>query len=328
MTQTNAPGCPGEPHAHTHDHGHAHGHSLAHDHAGHSHDADMTTADSRRRVVLAALLTGGFMFAEVIGGILSGSLALLADAAHMLTDTGSLMLAWFGYRLAARPADPARSYGFGRMKVLAAFTNGVLLVLLALWIIWEAAARLMAPVPVAGGLMLGVAALGLLVNIIAFRILHGGAHSHDLNLRGALWHVAGDMLGSVAAILAAVLILWQGWTLADPLLSVLVALLALYGGVRIMRDSGHILLEGTPEGLEPERIIADLVANVPGVAAVNHVHAWALTESRPLVTLEVTPAPGASAESVRRAVKERLAKAFGASHATVEVIADVSAPAA
>ncbi len=288
----------------------------------------MTTADSRRRVVLAALLTGGFMVAEVIGGILSGSLALLADAAHMLTDTGSLLLAWFGYRLAARPADPARSYGFGRMKVLAAFTNGVLLVLLALWIIWEAAHRLMAPVPVAGGLMLGVAALGLVVNIIAFRILHGGGHSHDLNLRGALWHVAGDMLGSVAAILAAVLILWQGWTLADPLLSVLVALLALYGGVRIMRASGHILLEGTPEGLEPERIIADLVANVPGVAAVSHVHAWALTESRPLVTLEVTPAPGASPESVRRAVKERLAQAFGASHATVEVIADVSPPAA
>lgn len=288
----------------------------------------MSSADSRRRVMYAALLTGGFMVAEVIGGILSGSLALLADAAHMLTDTGSLLLAWFGYRLAARPADPARSYGFGRMKVLAAFTNGVLLVLLAAWIIWEAAARLMAPEPVAGGLMLGVAALGLVVNIIAFAILHGGGHSHDLNLRGALWHVAGDMLGSVAAILAAVLILWQGWILADPLLSVLVALLALYGGVRIMRASSHILLEGTPEGLEPERIIADLVANVPGVAAVSHVHAWALTESRPLVTLEVTPAPGASPESVRRAVKARLAEAFGASHATVEVIADVSDPAA
>lgn len=326
---THDPSCPDDTGAHAH----AHAHGLAHthhpeSHPHHQHHADMTSADARRRVVLAALLTGGFMIAEVIGGILSGSLALLADAAHMLTDTGSLMLAWFGYRLAARPADPARSYGFGRMKVLAAFTNGVLLVLLAAWIIWEAVHRLMAPVPVAGGLMLGIAALGLVVNIIAFAILHGGAHKHDLNLRGALWHVAGDMLGSVAAILAAVLILWQGWALADPLLSVLVALLALYGGVRIMRASGHILLEGTPEGLEPDRIIADLVANVPGVAAVSHVHAWALTESRPLVTLEVTPAPGASPESVRRAVKERLAHAFGASHATVEVIADVSPPAA
>lgn len=285
----------------------------------------MTTADARRRVVLAAMLTGGFMLAEVIGGLVSGSLALLADAAHMLTDTGSLLLAWFGYRLAARPADPARSYGFGRMKVLAAFTNGVLLVLLAFWIVWEAVARLLAPVEVMGSLMLGVAVLGLVVNIIAFWILHGGAHAHDLNLRGALWHVAGDMLGSVAAILAAGLILWQGWTIADPLLSILVAGLAFYGGVRIMGASGHILLEGVPEGLGGAAIIADLTANVPGVAAVAHVHAWALTESRPLVTLEVTPEPGADADSVRRAVKARLAHAFGASHATVEVIAPPAA---
>ena len=287
----------------------------------------MTTADSRRRVVLAALLTGGFMFAEVIGGIVSGSLALMADAAHMLTDTGSLLLAWLGYKLAARPADPGRSFGFGRMKVLAAFTNGVLLVLLGLWIVWEAVNRLLLPSPVLGELMLGVAALGLVVNIMAFAILHGG-NREDLNLRGALWHVAGDLLGSVAAILAAVLILWQGWYIADPLLSILVAGLALYGGVRIARDAGHILIEGTPEGLEAPRIIEDIKANVPGVANVTHVHAWALTESRPLVTLEVTLAAGATAEAVRRAVKERLAHAFGASHATVEVIGEVSPAAA
>jgi cobalt-zinc-cadmium efflux system protein len=168
--------------------------------------------------------------------------------------------------------------------------------------------------------MLGIAVLGLVVNVIAFAILHGGGHKDDLNLRGALWHVAGDMLGSVAAILAAVLILWQGWYIADPLLSILVAGLALFGGIRIARESGHILIEGTPEGLEATKIIADLKANVPGVANVSHVHAWTLTESRPLVTLEVTLAAGAAGEAVRRAVKERLAHAFGASHATVEVI--------
>ena len=270
----------------------------------------MSSADARRRVVLAALLTGGFMLAEVIGGLVSGSLALLADAAHMLTDAGSLMLAWLGYKLAARPADPGRSFGFARMKVLAAFTNGVLLILLALWIVWEAIARLLAPVEVAGSLMLGVAVLGLVVNVMAFAILHGGNHKDDLNLRGALWHVAGDLLGSVAAIVAAGLILWQGWTIADPLLSILVAGLALFGGVRIAREAGHILIEGTPTGLEAGKIIADLKAHVPGVADVSHVHAWALTESRPLVTLEVVPAPGTDAESVRRAVKARLAAAF------------------
>jgi len=320
MHDPSEPGCPEDS---AHAHANAHGLAHTHDHEGHAHHqhhADMTSADARRRVVLAALLTGGFMVAEVIGGVVSGSLALLADAAHMLTDTGSLLLAWFGYRLAARPADPARSYGFGRMKVLAAFTNGVLLVLLALWIVWEAVHRLMAPVEVMGSLMLGIAVLGLVVNIMAFAILHGGAHQHDLNLRGALWHVAGDMLGSVAAIAAAVMILLWNWTLADPLLSILVAFLALYGGVRIMRASGHILLEGTPEGLDTAKIVADIKAHVPGVSNVSHVHAWALTESRPLVTLEVTLAPGAGAEAVRRAVKERLAHSFGASHATVEVI--------
>ena len=306
-----------------HAHANAHGLAHTHDHEGHAHHqhhADMSSADSRRRVVLAALLTGGFMFAEVIGGILSGSLALMADAAHMLTDTGSLLLAWLGYRLAARPADPGRSFGFGRMQVLAAFTNGVLLILLALWIVWEAINRLLLPSPVLGELMLGIAVLGLVVNVIAFAILHGGGHKDDLNLRGALWHVAGDMLGSVAAILAAVLILWQAWYIADPLLSILVAGLALLGGIRIARESGHILIEGTPEGLEAAKIIADLKTNVPGVANVSHVHAWTLTESRPLVTLEVTLAAGAAGEAVRRAVKERLAHAFGASHATVEVI--------
>lgn len=320
-------------HAHSHDHPHDHDHDHdGHDHGhgahGHSHDADMSTADARRRVVLAALLTGGFMLAEVIGGLLSGSLALLADAAHMLTDSGSLLLAWFGYKIAARPADPGRSYGFGRMKVLAAFTNGVLLILLALWIMWEAVDRLLNPVEVMGSLMLGVAALGLLVNIMAFAILNGGAHKDDLNLRGALWHVAGDLLGSVAAIVAAGLILWQGWTIADPLLSVLVALLALFGGVRIARESGHILIEGAPDGLEGPRIMADLKEHVPGVAGVSHVHAWALTESRPLVTLEIVPAPGADPESVRRAVKERLASTFGASHATVEILPPGEAAAA
>ncbi|MFN3912166.1 cation diffusion facilitator family transporter [Hyphomonas sp.] len=320
--------CPAES---AHDHAHAHGLAHTHDHEGHAHHqhhADMASADARRRVVLAALLTGGFMVAEVVGGVVSGSLALIADAAHMLTDTGSLLLAWLGYKLATRPADPARSFGFGRMKVLAAFTNGVLLILLALWIVWEAIHRLLNPVEVAGELMLGVAVLGLVVNVMAFAILHGGEHKDDLNLRGAMWHVAGDLLGSVAAILAAGLILWQGWMLADPLLSILVAGLALFGGIRIAQEAGHILIEGTPHGLEASRIIADLKANVPDVSDVSHVHAWALTESRPLVTLEVITVPGANAETVRRAVKERLAHAFGASHATVEVIGEVSPTAA
>ncbi|ABI77119.1 cation diffusion facilitator family transporter [Hyphomonas neptunium ATCC 15444] len=302
-----------------HAHGHSHGHD--HSHAGHSHEhhADMTSADSRRRVAIAAALTAGFMLAEIAGGLISGSLALLADAAHMFTDAGSLILAWIGYKLAERPADPHRSYGFARMKILAAFTNGVLLILLGLWIIWEAVHRLLAPVEVMGGLMLLVAAGGLLVNIAAFAVLHGGDRE-DLNMRGALWHVAGDLLGSVAAILAAGVILWTGWTPADPILSALVAGLVIFAGVRIMRQSGHILLEGAPNELSVSEIVQDLSANVAGVARVSHVHAWSLTESRPLVTLEVTAKPGTNPEILRRDVKARLASAFKVSHATVEVM--------
>lgn len=300
---------------------HGHGHEHGHDHA-HVHDhADMRSADSRRRVAIAAGLTIVFMFAEVAGGILSGSLALLADAAHMLTDAGSLILAWVGYKLAERPADPARSYGFGRMKVLAAFTNGILLVALACWIVWEAIRRLLDPVEVMGGVLMIVAAGGLLVNIVAAWILHGG-DKHDLNLQGALWHVLGDLLGSVAAIAAGIIILTTGWMPADPILSALVAVLVLIAGLRIARQSGHILLEGTPKGLSSEAIREDLLAHVGNVERVSHIHAWALTESKPLVTLEVTVKPGACTETLRRDVKARLAERFDISHATVEVVSD------
>ena len=281
----------------------------------------MTTADARRRVAIAAVLTAAFMFAEVAGGLISGSLALLADAAHMLTDAGSLILAWVGYKLAERPADLARSYGFGRMKVLAAFTNGIALVALSAWIVWEAAVRLLSPVPVMGGVMMAVAAGGLVVNLAAAWVLHGG-DSHDLNLQGALWHVLGDLLGSVAAIVAAGVILTTGWTPADPILSILVALLVLVAGVRVARRAGHILLEGTPEGLSPEDIRDDLTAHIAEIESVSHIHAWALTESKPLITLEVTARTGACTETLRREVKARLAEHFDISHATVEVVSE------
>lgn len=298
------------------DHAHAHDHD-GHDHA--HHHADMGTADSRRRVAFAGILTGLFMLAEVAGGIISGSLALIADAAHMLTDSGSLALAWLGYKLGERPADPERSYGFARMKILAAFTNGILLILLSLWITWEAFHRLLEPTEVMGGILLGVAIGGLLVNLIAFAVLHGGSKD-DLNMQGALWHVAGDLLGSLAAIGAAIIILMTGWMPIDPILSVLVALLVGWAGIRITRQSAHILLEGTPKGLEPAQIKADLLAQIEGIAAVDHVHAWALTESKPLITLEVTAKKDVCIETLRREVKARLASRFDLAHATVEVV--------
>ncbi|WP_084398253.1 cation diffusion facilitator family transporter [Henriciella aquimarina] len=297
----------------------AHDHAHSHDHShGHSHAPAVDTADARKRVALAAFLTFAFMIAEVVGGVISGSLALLADAAHMLTDAGSLALAWLGFKLAERPVYDRRSFGWARFKILAAFVNGMALLLLAAWIIFEAVQRLITPEPVMGNVLMGVAIAGLLVNILAFVLLHGG-DQEDLNLQGALWHVAGDLLGSVAAIAAALVIIFTGWMPIDPLLSMLVAGLIIIGGVRVTLQSAHILIEGVPSGLEPADIKADLEAHLTDAAKIGHIHAWALTEQKPLVTLEVTAKDGVCLDTLRKAVKDRLEEKFGVSHATVEV---------
>lgn len=297
---------------------HMHGDSHTH---GHSHDhgaATTNTADGRRRIAIAALLTFAFMIAELVGGVISGSLALIADAAHMLTDAGSLALAWLGFKLAERPADQTRSFGWGRFKVLAAFVNGLTLILLAGWILLEAAQRLRDPEPVMGTVLLVIATLGLVVNLVAFRILHGG-DQEDLNMRAALWHVAGDLLGSVAAIAAALVIIGTGWMPIDPILSALVAIIILVGGIRIVRSTAHILVEGVPPGLSVEAIRADLLASVPEARTVDHIHAWALNERKILVTLDVEAETGVCLESLRKAVKARLKEAFSIEHATVEI---------
>jgi len=300
----------------SHDHSHSHDH---HDH-GHSH-AIPDTKDGRKRVALAALLTFTFMIAEVVGGVISGSLALLADAAHMLTDAGSLGLAWLGFKLADRPADATRSFGWARFKVLAAFVNGLALIVLAVWIVVEAVQRLLDPQTVAGDILLGVAVIGLLVNIVAFAILHGGDRE-DLNMRGALWHVAGDLLGSVAAIAAAVVILMTNWMPIDPILSILVAGIITIGGYRLVRSTGHILIEGVPHGLSPAAIQADLEVTITDAETIDHIHAWALNETKSLVTLDARAKPGACPETIRIAIKQRLKEKFGVSHATVEITSD------
>ena len=291
--------------------GHDHGPTLA-------RRAPPEARRSRERAVgIAALLTGGFMFAELIGGLLSGSLALLADAAHMLTDFASLVLAWFAFRLARRPADWRRTYGFDRFSVLAAFVNGIALFALSAWIVVEAWHRLSEPGEVLGGIMLWVALAGLVVNLLSFRIL-SRVEGDNLNVRAAALHVLGDLLGSVAALVAALVILFTGWMPIDPVLSVVVVLLILRSAWSVVRESGHILLEGAPDGFDARRVEADLVANVPGVVAVGHVHAWSITEERPMATLEATLAPGTDAVAARRAIKARMEEAFDLDHVTVE----------
>jgi len=294
-------------------HTHSHGHSHSHDHGAHGAGA------SERRIGFAALLTGAFMVAELVGGLVSGSLALIADAGHMLTDCAGLTLAWLGFRLARRPADWKRSYGYDRFGVLIAFANGLALFAIAGWIVVEAAHRIATPSPVLGGVMLWVALAGLAVNLLAFKLLQGGDHG-NLNVRAAALHVIGDLLGSIAALAAAVIILATGWTPIDPILSVVVAVLILGSAARVVRDAGHILLEGTPAGLDPRQIAEDLKGAVPGVVDVHHVHAWSLSQDRPLVTLHARVSDSSRApEAITAAIKAHLKARYGVEHATVEL---------
>ena len=297
----------------THDHDSRQGH---HDHAAHT---DLNSADGRRRVAIAGIVTALFMVVETIGGIISGSLALLADAAHMFTDAASLALAWFGYFFATRPADDTRSFGFGRLRVLAAFINGLALLALSVWIVIEGIQRLADPHPISGSLMLWIAIAGLIVNLISAYVLHGG-DSDDINLSGALWHVMGDLFGSVAAIIAAVIIIYTNWLPIDALLSMLVAVLVLIGGIRITRRAGHILAQGAPEHLTPASIRSALLDNIEGINSIQQLHVWLLTEDKPVVTVEIDADSAVCPETLRSNVKQHLTTQLQVHLATVEVV--------
>lgn len=312
-------------HDHGHDHHHGHDHSHAHDdHHDHGHGHHHVHTGSERRLLAALALIGVFMVVEVIAAFYSQSLALLADAGHMLTDTVSLGLAWAAIRISRRPADRLRSYGYDRVQVLAAFVNGVTLLAISVWIVVEAVMRLINPVTVHGEPMFVVAVLGLLVNIAAFAILHGGA-KENLNMRGALIHVLGDMLGSAAAIVAALVILFTGWMQADPLLSALVAVLILRGAWQITRQSAHVLLEGAPEDLDIAKLQAELPKTVLGVTDVHHVHAWMLSPEKKMLTLHARVSGERDTDLVTREISEFLSQQHGIAHVTVQIERDACA---
>ena len=281
---------------------------------GHLHQHN----DNSRRLFWALLLTSGFMVAEVIGGLLANSLALLADAGHMLTDSAALLMAFLAHKVAARPADHKRSYGYSRFQVLAAFANGMALMLIVIWILIEAVQRLYEPPQILGKTMLVVATAGLLVNILVFFILHRGDRD-NLNIRGALLHVLGDLLGSVGAIIGALVILATGWMPIDPLLSVLVSLLILRSAWRLVRESVHILLEGVPPHLDIETLKKDICARVPEVRNVHHVHAWSLAGDSPMLTLHAEVSDSSDPDRVLKAINEYLHAEYRIEHSTIQI---------
>jgi len=303
---------------HSHDHQHSH---LSHAHEAHAHERDDAPAARTRKLIFAFVLTAVMMVVEVVGGFWSGSLALLADAGHMMVDALALLLAVVGAAMASRPADARRSYGYGRMEVLVGFVNALSQFVLVGWIIYEAITRLLRPGEILSGVMLVVAITGLLVNALVLRTLHGHAHD-DVNLAGASLHVLGDLLGSVAAVVAALAIRWFGWQWADPVLSLLVSLLILSSAWRLLRLSAHILLEGVPDGLDSAVVVVALREADPSIRNVHHLHVWQLASGSRMATLHAELQEPVDSARALQAIRQLLLERFQIQHVTVQIDPD------
>lgn len=291
---------------------HAHGHQEPGT-AGRGPDR---TAN-RKALRTALALTLSFTVVEIVGGLLTGSLALLADAVHMLSDNVSLGLALVAIRLAERPPTPQRSFGYQRAEILAALVNGLALLAVSAWILWEAYQRLEQPEEVLGAGMLAVATAGLIVNVVAFRILSPGA-GESLNVAGALRHVLADMAGSAGAIVAALVILTTGFNEADPIIGALIAVLIAISAIPIVRDSIRILLEEAPQGVDVEKIGRTLAAH-PGVSEVHDLHVWTITSGFPALSAHVVVGTEEDCHARRHELEEVLADRFGIEHTTLQM---------
>jgi cobalt-zinc-cadmium efflux system protein len=267
---------------------------------------------------IALILTAGFMVVEWLAGMLAGSLALVADAGHMLTDSLALALAWSASRIALRPADVRRSFGYQRLRVLATFINGCALLGIVVWIAFTAVRRLFEPGSIDGSLMLWVGCAGLAVNLAVLWLLRSG-HEHDLNTAAARLHVMSDLLGSAAAVLAAIIILQTGWLSVDPLLSLLVSGLIVRSAIALIRRSAHILMEGAPDWLDLAELARVLQQEIPAILGVHHVHCWLVGPRQTLLTMHASVQPGSDHGAVLRAINELLNNRFGISHATIQI---------
>lgn len=280
----------------------------------HPHDHD-DRLGSRRALALTLGLTTSFLFAEVIGGILTGSLALLADAAHMLSDSFSLALALLAVWLAQRPATVERTFGYKRAEILAALANGVTLVIVSVWIFFEAYRRLDDPPEILGGWMLVVAVVGLLVNGAAMWVLHGG--EDNLNMSAAMRHVVADLLGSVGVIVAAVIILVTDWRYADPLVSAVIGVLILGSAWPVLRDSTRILLEASPADVDV-KTLGRRMAEVDDVVEVHDLHVWTITSGFPALSAHVVVTENADCHAKRWEIERMLDVEFGITHTTLQ----------
>ena len=288
---------------------------MADDHGSHGHNHG--AGANSRMLAIALGLTTAFLIAELVGSFLFDSLALLSDAAHMFTDSAALAIALAAIRIGQRPADDKRTYGYRRFEILAAAFNALLLFAVAGYVLWEGIARFLEPVDVQSTGMLAVAAIGLVVNIIAMRLLAAGKEQ-SLNVKGAYLEVWADMLGSIGVIAGAILIMLTGWQWVDPLVAIGIGLWVLPRTWTLLRDTTHILLEGVPRGLRLAEVRA-AISGTPGVLSTHDLHVWSMTSEDISVSAHVALEQDADAEQVRLAVAETLHARFDIEHATIQV---------
>lgn len=273
---------------------------------------------NERALKCAFFIIFTFMLVEVAGGLISGSLALLADAGHMLTDALALAMAWLAFIAGRKPPDDEHSYGHQRYQVIAAFLNGIFLIGIVIWIVLEAFERFQTPRDINTPIMLSVATIGLIVNLITFKMLHSGEHD-NLNIRAAMLHVISDLLGSVAAIIAGVVIYFKGWLWIDPALSLIVAALIVRSGIHLIGDSLHILLEGVPKHIDVDEVRDYLEQKFPEVENIHHVHTWSLNNEEVLMTLHVKVGALDCVDRMLKAIHHELEHKFKITHATVQI---------
>ncbi len=286
--------------------------------AGHSHSHAVSAGQSERPLWIALFMTTGFLIAELIGGILTNSLALISDAAHMFTDTAALAISLAAIRIGRREADSQRTFGYYRFEILAAAFNAVLLFLVALYILFEAYQRLKNPPQIQSNVMLIIAVLGLVINLLSMRMLSAGKDS-SLNVKGAYLEVWSDMIGSVGVILGALVIRYTGWGWVDSVVAVAIGLWVLPRTWTLLKASLHVLLEGVPEDVDVARVKAAILA-LPGVASIHDLHVWSITSGKSSMTVHIVRSDAAADwPTLLLSVRKMLSKQFNIHHTTVQL---------
>jgi cobalt-zinc-cadmium efflux system protein len=287
--------------------------------ANQHHQTDRSTAPASKRLKIALIIVLAIMAAEIVGGILSDSLALLSDAGHMLVDALALGMSLFAIRIARRPATPTKTYGYHRVEIMVALANGITLILVSLYIFYEAYQRFSNPPAVNTSLMILIAAIGLTANLIGIRLLRGVSHS-SLNLKAAYWHVFGDTISSVGVIVAGIIISVTGLRIVDPIIAICIGGIILWGAVRVVRESADILLEAVPKHIQIDKV-AEMVMNIPDVESVHDIHVWTITSNIYALSahLVIKDQQVSRSSEIVAAVNQELARQFNITHTTLQL---------